>query len=355
MLETKKIVIHEVKKELKNFADIKLRPEENPVNDSAKKVTESMPNLFRDNRIRYGSFDFEEDLADAVKPHFLTLLDKYYKSEEFEDFLTFSHSATEHFKTIINESPAAKASAKGGYLLFDYYVRDSIYFLSIILLRDKIGIIVDDLNFSQMEEIDLEKFHLGARINLSRWKINEDRYIGYSIGDRSKKVTDFFAKFIGCNQYTRAKEDTKQLKNIVAEYCKNHGIVKEMRDKAKSMVHDYCMEKHQNKKPIRLTEISQLLDIGFDIDEDKRDFFINISQEEPFLLHTELEKIDRAEVKLLNRYYGSDKKMVIAFDRNLLGDKVLYENNALIFNEIPDDLKQDLDEYISNEINESEE
>lgn len=97
----------------------------------------------------------------------------------------------------------------------------SIFFQWFCLEKDTLRI--KDLSLDPVEGIDLDKLHMAARVNLSDWRANDPlktRYISFRVGKSSGGVTDYFSDFIGCQEYTVAKEDTADLIDITIEFAK---------------------------------------------------------------------------------------------------------------------------------------
>ncbi len=251
----KNIIMHETRK---NEGDkntvILYRDAENDIDDHANFLSSELSKLFNKTGLSTGNFISPNN--DDPETHFVTLLEKYFTNNEFSDFVTFSTSSTDHFKTKLDEKP----TSKGGYLWFNHYSHDEKHFLSIVLLRKKNSIsISDQLNLEDIQEIDLEKIHMAARINLTAWTGGKnERYIAFKIGKDAKNVTDYFSKFIGCEEYTQAKEDTRNLIEITKKYCEENKFDHVKTEEIKQYVKNQCLEWGKEDKPVLLDKLSTM-------------------------------------------------------------------------------------------------
>lgn len=334
------IIVHEVRKE-DDQAEAKIYPreEENTIDPQAKNLGKELSELFRKTGLSTGQFSGQENEDDPI-PHFVSLLDKYYDSEEFINFTEFSRSATDEFKRKLDKS----IKSKGGYLWFNHYTHNKEHFLSIVLLRKKNGLsISDNLTLDKIESLDLDKLHMAARINLDKWKIGgSSRYIAFCIGRAAKDVTGYFSKFIGCEIYVRAKVDTQNLILVTNDYCSKHAFSEEDSIDIKQAVFDQCIVWIKEEKPVLIENISSYLDIKFSPKEP--DLFLEIAQNEPYNLTNEI-PIDKRALKGLTRFSGRTKNLSLSFDSAQLNESVFYNSKRgeITITAIPPQLMKQLD------------
>jgi nucleoid-associated protein len=333
------IIVHEVVKEPKVPAKLVDRPEENPIDSHAEMLVNQVTGLFRKTGMLTGEFAISNDPKMPV-PKFVGLLNNHLGDDGFDDFVAFSKSATDIFIEKLNKSTSQNA----GYLWFNHYVHNHDRFLSIILLRKKKGFIFDkDLDLNEVESIDLDKIHMAARINISAWHGKATRkYISFRIGSNAKTVTTYFSDFIGCEEYTQSRVDTRELREVIREYCAYHEFAPDDKAKAIQLVVDECTRCADEEVPFLLDKMSDRLDAIFDPLE--KGIFLDKAQEEPRCLTNEISP-DRSVFNSFSRYKGMDKRMTISFDSDLLDELAVYDRGtgALTFTEIPGDLKAQLD------------
>lgn len=331
-------IVHEVRKETSENAKISERDVENIVDDHTENLSLQLSQLFRKTGLNTGEFPELKD-EDDKSPLFTQLLDKYFKSNKFSDFTKFSKSAS---KILKGEMDKAQGTPKGGFLWFNHYTHKSDHFLTVALLRKKSGLsISSDLSLDEIESLDLDKLHMAARINLSLWqKKKTHKYISFRIGKDAKDVTDYFAKFIGCIEYTQTKVDTKNLIQVTKQYCIQHAFNDEKTEDIKQFVLERCTYCLEESRPISIENLSTAIDNSFSPPEDGA--FLEIAQDDPYNLNNEV-SIDRNALKSLTRYSGRNKDISISFKSSLLHKKVIYNKTSITFKVIPENLKRQLD------------
>lgn len=342
MTSIRNIIVHEVLKD-EGALQFKLFPREieNDHNDHAQNLIDQLTGLFRKTGLSTGKFVTPET-EDHPKPHFVKVLENHFNATSFDDFVVFSKAATDHFIYELNRS----SSSIGGYLWFNHYVHNDENFLSVVLLRKKHGLALSsDLTLDAIEQLDLDKLHMAARINLSAWKKGDSsKYIAFRIGRDAKDVTDYFSNFIGCEEFTRARVDTMNLIQVTNKYCESHHFSDEKTEQAKQFVYDQCLSWLDNNDPVLLENISNLLDNSFaNQSQNLHGRFLEIAQNDPFFLNNEI-TIEKSALKGLTRYQGRNKGMFISFNSDLLNKKVFYDSSTgeLKFLEIPNNLKAQL-------------
>lgn len=337
----KNIIFHEVRKnEAQQKALIIERNSENEIDDHAEELGLQLSGLFRKTGLYIGQFSKGESETDP-KPHFLSLLEQFYNPEkkEFSEFVKFTVAATKYFKLNLDDSH----SGKGGYLLFNHYTFNDTNYLSVVLLRKISGLAISEkLTLAEIERLDLDKLHMAARIDITAWLKGEtDKYISFRIGRSAKELTDYFSKFIGCEEATAARIDTQNLVQVTKRYCIENKFDDLKSQEVKDFVYERCTYWLDNDKPILIDTLSELLDGAFEPGKEGK--FIEIAQNEPFYLNNNL-PIERAALRGLTRYSAKTKKLSISFDSDLVGKSIFFEKETghLKLTEIPEVLKQQL-------------
>lgn len=342
-MEIQNIIVHEVvKDEAGKDAIINPREDENAIDQHAKKLSSQLSALFKKTGLSSGSFS-EENEDDDPRPTFLMLLEKYYIDNEFTDFVTFSKSATREFKRKLDGSSASK----GGYLWLNHYIHGEEHFLSVVLLRKQSGLAFSDgLKLGAIEAIDLSTLHMACRINLSNWKIDvSDRYIAFKIGRSAKDVTEYFGKFIGCEEYRQSKEDTIALVEVTKDYCSHHRFTDINVEEAKRFVFDQCKSWADNEEPTYIDKLSEMLDAKYNILENESGKFLEVAQGDNYELTNEIQ-INKSALRGLVRYAGQGKGISISFESRNLGSSILFNEakRTLTIKEIPNALLAQLTE-----------
>lgn len=344
-MEIKNIIIHEVDRKKASlegsYIYLDTRDDENPIDDHSKHLVTTLSNLFRKTGLSSGCFQEPAD-EDEDRPKLERLIDKYYDEDGFDDFVGFSKSVARHLKEELGNTK----TGKGGYLWLNFYEHNDHDFLSLVILRKKNALQIKDLSLDEIEEIDLDKLHMAARVNLTQWKANDpltDRYIAFKIGRTTAEVTGYFREFIGCSETIKATKDTNNLVAVTVKYCLNHGFDDNKTENAKREVEEVCLKWLEEGRSVYVDNISNFLDnIYIDKEEDKG-AFLEIAQNEPYNLNNQI-SIDRNALRKLRRYKGFSKKVSISFDSDLLGKTIKFDKSdkSLTFTDLPEDLLEQL-------------
>ncbi|MCJ8351945.1 nucleoid-associated protein [Moritella sp.] len=338
-MKIENIIVHEVRKEEdQSVATIFARDEENIVDAHAQTLSTQLSGLFRKTGLLTGRFETPKK-PDDPQPHFVTLLETHFDEDSFENFVAFSDAAARDFKRKLDGTGASK----GGYLWFNHYTYNEENFLSIVLLRKKNGLALsNDLTLDRIEQLDLDKLHMAARINLTAWLSGTStRFIAFRIGRGATDVTEYFAKFVGCEEYTRARADTQNLVQVTKRYCAANNFSDDKSEDVKQFVFERCNTWLDEGEPVLLDRISELLDASFTPEEQGR--FLEIAQDDPFFLSNEI-PIEKSALRGLTRYSGKTKKLSLSFDSDLINISVFYNesNEEIRITDVPIKLKEQL-------------
>jgi nucleoid-associated protein len=215
MIEVKKIVIHEIiktpqeKKADKYFAESLIPVDEH---SNASKLVDKVNKSYDDEEIVYSSFAKTDD------SNFPDLFDVYNASEKNDlDFLTFSTTTLEELrKKLGNVIPA-----KGGYYVYAQYTYNAEEFIGIFLIRDTEGLLFKRKKDKKGFDVDtitymnLEKLAMACRINVTRFKKNEDRYLTL-IKKNQDVISDYFYEWISTSNKESNLEYTNSLYDIIS-------------------------------------------------------------------------------------------------------------------------------------------
>ena len=99
--------------------------------------------------------------------------------EKENDFITFTNNAMENFEDLI----AGQALATGGYLLFYNFKIDTVRYFMIVMLKSREGYTFnEDLELMAADQLDLDKLHFAARVNVNLWLEGESEknYVSFN-------------------------------------------------------------------------------------------------------------------------------------------------------------------------------
>jgi nucleoid-associated protein len=122
-------------------------------------------------------------------------------------FIAFTHKAVEQIKQQMQGS----FLASGGYALFLRYRTDLHDLMLVAMLKLKAGAGIDAGTLSLTETLNIDVAHLNeaARINLTRWRGNQQPYLTFIKGaTRQIEVSEYFRQALACTSFTDSKHHT---------------------------------------------------------------------------------------------------------------------------------------------------
>ncbi|MCG9598441.1 nucleoid-associated protein [Vibrio sp. Isolate25] len=328
----KNVILHEVTR--KNDGDpvvTNLRDEENSIEGLGSKLTEQLIELFSQSTLNIGEFGVDGD--STLEPAFEQQLKRLQNKEK--TFVETTKDMAERFADIIREPKLQ--SVKGGILAFYMYEYRENTLLAITVLNRIDGINASkDLDLSSATIIDLNRLHLGASINLTDWDEGlSTRYIKFKTG-RSVEMRDYFESFIGCQRDKEAAtRETSALKTAIKTYSSELGLDSDETQSKLDSAHSFIQEQQKAGKEVLLTHVANA------VFPDSTDDFLAIARNDEHQLSEQI-AISSAELKRYVRLSGRGKGVSISFDNELLGKTVTFENEQLIFTDIPETLKQSI-------------
>jgi len=336
-MSIKHLIIHVVKRDKDGEPLTKhLRPKENEVKGLAAKLTDDLLALFSLASLSIGEFGVNSDTD--LQPAFEQKLNQHYDKLKCKDFTALTKDLAELYEGILKHNQLN--TVKGGYLVFYQYESRKQEWLGVAILNKTGGINVSDtaLDVIPSQVLDLKKLHLGAAINLTQWQDGlSTRYIRFRTG-LAAEVRDYFEEFIGCQRDKNASQiETNNLKDAVRNFarttCKldDDGVSQKL-----ASTHDYITQKNKNGEEVCLSNIGKHV-----FPENNDDFVIHARE------HYDLPEeivIHKATLRSYKKITGKGNGLSISFDREMLGKQVVYENDTLLINEIPDSLREALEE-----------
>ncbi|EGR0524645.1 TPA: nucleoid-associated protein [Vibrio cholerae] len=328
----KNVILHEVTRNNDGDPVVRnLRDEENSIEGLGSKLTEQLIELFSQSTLNIGEFGVDGDTT--LEPAFEQQLKRLHNQEK--TFVETTKDMAERFADIISEPKLQ--SVKGGILAFYMYEYREHTLLAITVLNRIDGINASkDLDLSSATIIDLNRLHLGASINLTDWDEGlSTRYIKFKTG-RSVEMRDYFESFIGCQRDKQAAtRETSALKAAIKNYSSDLGLGSDETQSKLDSAHSFIQEQQKAGKEVLLTHVANA------VFPDSTDDFLAIARNDEHQLSEQI-AISSAELKRYVRLSGRGKGVSISFDNELLGKTVTFENEQLIFTDIPETLKQSI-------------
>ncbi|MCV2511049.1 nucleoid-associated protein [Leclercia pneumoniae] len=331
-------IVHQIIRDSSKGALLVERSEENDLDELNTGVISNVLALFNKTGLQTGTFG---KISDASGP-FEQILKNHasVKGEvfAFNDFTRMTIDLARVLEAEMNKG--AGKNAKPTYIAFFHHSVNSKHYLSVITLLETKGFTLEKLSFKKIDRIDLDKLHHAARIRLNDWNDGiDERYISFRVGT-ANSVRDYFKEFICCHEFTQAKIETKGLVDAI-KFCLN-----KVHEKDPSLISDklelaekYCKENKDDDGKVSLEHLGRHLFPEYE------HYLIEVAQNEPFNL-SERVSIDNGGLKALVRYRGSDKRMSISFDSDLITSKeVVFDpkTGSLTFYKIPKSLRDALE------------
>jgi nucleoid-associated protein len=270
-------------------------------------------------------------------------------SPQFKELLGATIQDAEHFielskggSQLLIKALVEDGLVETGYIVFIHYEFLATEYLFIALLNTKQHVeVTDDLELSYSDHLDVPKMQLAVRIDLTQYTTQPElhRYISFIKGRMGRKVSDFFMRFVGCEEKVDIKAQNKQLIAQVDDYLATEQLSTEEKQVSRGMVADYYKQKIASGEDINVSELAAKLPKN---EEQQSDFSVfNAHLEQP--LEPQFQP-DRAALKPLAKFSGQGGGVTLSFDRNLLGDKVHYDpvTDTLVIKGIPPNLKDQL-------------
>ena len=274
-------------------------------------------------------------------------------SPRFVDLLNDGLSASDAFLAMSVDSAQllVKAMAEDnivetGFVVFSHYEFLATEYLFIGLINTKQHVEVNDaLQLEYADHLDIAKMQLAVRIDLTQWRVTpeQQRYISFIKGRMGRKVSDFFMRFIGCEEKVDVKQQNQQLLQLVETHLAEEQLSPSEKQTSLSAVQDYYKTQINSGANIKISDLAEKLPKRESENENEvADFSVFTAH-----LDTPLEpefQPDGTAVRKLSRFSGQGGGVTVAFDRKLLGDTVHYDpvTDTLVFKGIPPNLKDQL-------------
>ncbi|RVU31115.1 nucleoid-associated protein [Neptunomonas marina] len=256
-MELKHLVIREVMKEEEKPAVVADRGGVvTSSTDIASQMVESLNNaLARRSTLTHGSFNQENP---AGYP-FIDAFSQYLESEQTSDaFSTLCDTGLAQLTAAI-DAPSAR-SATGGYVVFSHYTLERYEFLLVALVRNRATISLgDDLTPQQINQLDLDKLHQAAKVNITNFRKGKESYLSFTGTKETGSVTHYFATAFGCTDVVPSKKSTSDLLQAAKDFCTEHGMYDEREQVVEDVV-SYLNRQRSEKLTANLPEVEQIFD-----------------------------------------------------------------------------------------------
>ncbi|MEB5475952.1 nucleoid-associated protein [Acinetobacter pollinis] len=347
-MEINNIIIHEVRRTKDNNSLIEnYKAEENDLSTLEDELKNNLLELFIRSNLNFGEFALDNN--PKLIPAFEQTLSKHFNADnECLTFVEMTIELAKIYAAIIRENKLS--NVKGGYLVFYIYkIKDKKCLAIAIVNKTKGADVTNDLEFVASHLLDLSMLHLGASINISDWKSElSHRYIKFKTG-RASDIRDYFETFIGCQLDKKAAQtETRELRKAIQDFSKNmlnqdQDQDQDIIDKNLRETYSFISEKQKNEETILLSSIAKHI-----FPDQNEDFLTYASNERKI---SEFIQIDITTLRSFKKISFKNSKFSLSFERELLGNQFKFENGILTITDVPEKLRQELEEEKSNQTN----
>lgn len=310
----KKMIIHNVDKELKQSAKLYISDE---LIDVSEEKTKSLINdlySFFTRSIKYGIFDKNNSSKFSVE------FDSLIKNDDFSDsnFLTFSQVVLDDLKVRMDSIP----QSKGGYIVFVELSNMNDDYIVVFVVRDKTGRNFKFKNHRiEIEEVihvDTSKLAMACRINLSAYKSQKERYLSF-LSTTQEDASQYFIKWVGAIAQKKSTEDTKNLRAIInrIDLPKDESGQEISREKLRKCVYELCTKTYTNTVNLRTLAEELWHDV---------DYLTRYAEKNNIKINDTFD-IDKDEIKKLNGYSVAEDNIKLTFPSEYMGKKVRFDKN----------------------------
>lgn len=280
----------------------------------------------------YAAFNAEKD------QQVVTVLQDWQKQNS--DFMVLSNTAT----AVLEQQLTAHQLPESGYLLVCHYRYLTSDYLLFCLLGSKDHFsLTEELELATSRHLDIARMQLAARIDLTEYQSSPEqgKYISFIRGRAGRKVADFFLDFLGCEEGTDAKANSRVVLASVEEYFSAAEFDGVEKSDARKQVYNYCEERSKAGQDVVLTELSAV------IDEQEQQGFLRYCQEQQLGVADQF-PIEVKELKKLIKFSGQGGGLSIGFDQKLLGDRVQYDahSDTILIKGTPPNLRDQLQRFM---------
>ncbi len=211
--------------------------------------------LARRSTLTHGSFNKENPNGYP----FIQAFESYLSEEQSSsDFLKLSDLGITQLAAAM-DSPSSH-SAVGGYIIFAHYQQERYEFLLVALVRNRSAISLNEqLSPTEVNEVDLDKLHQAAKINITSYQKGKDSYLSFMGTKEKGDITHYFSNAFGCTDVTPSKKSTGYLIRATRDFCTQNGMYDEREQVVEDVV-SYLSRQRSEKNTANLPEIEQIFD-----------------------------------------------------------------------------------------------
>jgi len=363
---------------IKNVREKGVQPEEPEIitgnllditSEPVSSLVDSIKSIYgrKGNNAASGTFDENEAGLGSFKNNLDNFLHSEYQEGDIaleqDEFVKFSLLTMNILKNKIRKSNFAT----GGYLVFGHYLPeekdiDSNGFMLVAMVKNKDGIILNNLVPEKIQPVDLSKLHQAVKVNIERYSnfynaINpEERefqtYLTFISPKINESSSGYFVDAIGCINAIPHNIATKSaIRAVDAFFEKNQGLEDYRREAKEDIARKLYELSGKENADCTLDTLDSWVNahIPADLQAIYEDEFSSFANTDPFNVPPTFKSNQKAAQSAMKlKIDAKEIGWKMDFDRNLLGDtetaKIFYdkETGKLILKDLPDNIRADL-------------
>ena len=292
-----RMIIHNVHKEqFSKEVSLQTRDSLLPINDRTEEfLSQAERSYNRSTSKKYGTF-----LKDTENYRFQTRLRGYLNDQSDATFIEFSQNTAISLRAALERI----TQSTGGYLVMVHSTgRGGVPCFFVLSLTDRAGIAINPQTLDLQDNfiLDIEHLDMGARVLIDKWEAEEDTGPYLSFLSRRKRVSDYFADFIGCGKWLSNRDATRNLFKLVSAYAEEN--------KDRITVDGALASVYEN---VTRSGIASLNTIANVLSPNDPDSFHEFVQHSDIPIHQEF-KAPRSELQrfVYRKYDGEDLKLSV--------------------------------------------
>lgn len=322
----KHTVVHLLIKERHGSASIKLRSQENVVDQHVQRLIDV---IYRKYRLQAGKSygRFEDDIDNYPMQ---TMMTDYIAAKD--NFYVSSCRMMKH----LAERAQRQQMTTGGYVLFSHIEVGAHQHMLVAIINIRVGTgINDELAYIDGSHLEEDKLRLAGRIDITAWHNGAERYISFLRVKDKSSGSIYFKQFLGCNDAVVAKLETEKLRDGLKKFVIAQSLANEEGEAFLNQAYAY---------------LKTLSTEGEELSIDT--FASAVWPKDPGLLATELAEIeisdgfipDKRVIKGLVIFEGKTEHWKLRFDRRGIDKSVIInlEEDEITLKNIPDQLRKEL-------------
>lgn len=334
-------IIHEISQNSDGQLACRLRPQPLLNGQAVETMLEELHHTYTSKGGKgFGFFGINGDDGEA-SPEFSQELQQYRTGQL--GFVEFTSKAGK----LLQQELAKYDFSQGGFLLMASYTAITSDYLFVALLNAKSSMtVLDDMELTEVNSLDLSNMQLAARIDLTEWQADKQskKYISFIRGRAGRKVADFFLDFMGCVEGLNLKAQNKTLMNAVEDFVADSELTKDERQQCRDKVFEYCTDRFDSGAEIELKDLAdELADSGMGS-------FYDFAKNGSYELDDEF-PVDKPTLRQLKKFSGTGGGVTLSFDGGHLGERVIYDpiSDTILIKGVPANLKDQLDRRLKGE------